>query len=113
MAILFAIFITGLVFLLHDKQYLLAALLAGIIYFTFFLIGKRISLLFLQLSLLKLLKGREGKLSHEECSQFLRNQYKKNISATDFEKLLSDIYESLTQKGLVSRSEEGIHLINP
>lgn len=112
MASLFVLFISGLLFLINDRQYLLAALLGGIIYTTFFLIGKRISLIFLQLSLLKFLKRKEGEATYEECDFFIRSQYKKRISESDFEKLLTDIYTSLANKNLIRQEENGLKLCN-
>lgn len=109
--LLFAGFIAGMLVFIRDRQYLLAAMLAVILYLASYLIGKRISLLFLELSLLKFIRKNNGQRQMNDCSFFLRSQYRKGVSDTDFQKVLSQIYTDLEKKGYITIVDQSIRLL--
>lgn len=102
MAVVFALFIFGLLEFLNHKQYLLAGLLTIIIYGTFFLIGKKLSILFLQLTLLKELRKTGGTASYSECEQIIKTRYRKKVTEDEFSKLMKNILTLLKAKQLIS-----------
>ncbi len=108
--LLFGGFTSGMLFFVKDRQYLLAAFLVVILYFATYLIGKKISLLFLELSLLKFIRNNNGIREKSACNYFLRTQYRKKISEAEFEKLLNSIYSDLIERGAISVDSEQITL---
>lgn len=102
MAVVFALFIFGLLQLLNQKQYLLAGLLTVIIYGTFFFIGKRLSILFLQLTLLKELRKTGGTASYSECEQIIKARYRRKATEDEFSKLMKNILNVLNARQLIS-----------
>ncbi len=101
--------IAGIIFL-NDRQYLLAILLVAILYLSSFLIGKTLSLLFLQLSLLKFIRKNKAFREKAECGCFLQSQYRRTISDVEFEKLAGIIYSELLAKHEISIDEQRIVL---
>lgn len=79
---LFCGFIAGLLVFIRDKNYLLAALLAVILYMASFVVGKNISQLFLKLSLLKFIRNNNGESDKSACDYFLRTQYRRKSATT-------------------------------
>lgn len=110
--LLFAGFIGGMLVFINDKQYLLAAMLAVILYITSFLIGKKISLLFLELSLLKYLRKNNGIRSQADCTFFLKTQYRRKTSESDFAGVTQDIYSDLIKRGYVSIENQNVKLLS-
>lgn len=111
-AVVFALFIFGLLQFLNQKQYILAGLLTFIIYGTFFFIGKRLSILFLQLTLLKELRIRGGAASYAECEQIIKMRYKRKITEDEFEKLLKKILDTLKERQIISIIDNTIKMID-
>lgn len=110
--LLFAGFIGGMLVFINDKRYLLAAMLAVILYITSFLIGKKISLLFLELSLLKYLRKNNGIRSQADCAFFLKTQYRRKISESDFAEVTQNIYSDLIKRGYVSIENQNVKLFS-
>ena len=102
MAVVFALFIFGLLEFLSRKQYILAGLLTIIIYGTFFLIGKRLSILFLQLTLLKEVRKTGGTASYSECEQIIKVRYRRKATKDEFSRLMKKILNALNARQLIS-----------
>lgn len=98
---------------LKDQQYVLAGLLVVILYCCCFLIGKKVSFLFLELSLLKFIRKNNGTREKSECSYFLRRQYRKKIGEDEFDKLINTIYSDLARRGILSIDNQSVNLTTP
>lgn len=110
--LLFGTFIAGMLVFIQDRHYLLAALLALILYLSSFLIGKKISLLFLELSLLKFLRKNNGCKEKSACTYFLKTRYRKKISENEFAKLTDRIYSDLIARGYIAINNQTVKLLS-
>ncbi len=111
--ILLGLFTWTIVLTLTQHHYLLALILAVILYLATFQLGKRLSQVFFTLSFLQHMKKCNGVVRRDACGTFIAKSIGKRRSAQEIDTLTESILSTLQKENIIVIQDDRIVLVSP